>query len=102
MRNENGKKSKTLSTDRGIKNVRQDGKYRITDKPTSGLYLLVKNHGQNKYWFKRYRSHGKRREIGLGGYPTVGLAHAVAKAMEADRERIAGNDPLEVRAEKKC
>jgi hypothetical protein len=98
---ENGKKSKTLSTDKEVKNVRQDGTYRIAGKPTKGLYLKVLNRGQSKYWFKRYRFRVKRREIGFGSYPTVGLADAVAAAMKADRERLDGDDPLELRAEQK-
>jgi integrase len=101
MRSENGQKSKTLNTDRDVKNIRQDGTYRITGKPTTGLYLRVLNSGQNKYWFKRYRFHGKRHDISFGSYPTVGLADAVARAMEAERERFGGNDPLEARAEQK-
>ena len=107
---ENSKKGKTISTDKEIKYVRQDGTYRIAGKPTKGLYLRVANRAQNKHWFKRYRFRGERHDIGLGSYPTVGLADAyptvgladaVAKAMEAERELIDGNDPLEARAKQK-
>jgi integrase len=93
--------AKTLSTDRDIKNIREDGKYRITGKPTTGLYLSVKDDGGNKFWSKRYRFGGKRREIGFGTYPVVSLADAVVKAMDAERDLLAGNDPLELRAEQK-
>ena len=93
--------SKTISSDKQIKNLRTNGSYRVIDRPTKGLYLKVKNRGHNKFWFKRYRIPGKRREMSLGSYPTVGLADAVAAAMAADRQRTGGDDPLELRAEKK-
>jgi Arm DNA-binding domain len=93
------KMSKTISTDKQIKNLRTNGSYRVIGRPTKGLYLKVRNRGYN--WFKRYRFHGKRREIYFGSYPTVGLADAVAAAMAADRQRFNGHDPLELRAEQK-
>ena len=88
---------KVLSTDKEVKYIRQDGTYRIAGKPTRGLYLRVR--GETKYWSKRYRFHGKRREITFGSYPTVGLADAVAKAMDAGRQLVDGIDPLDERAE---
>ena len=96
---ENDNEVKILSTDKAIKAVRKDGSYRIDGKPVKGLYLRVSDHGHNKYWFKRYRYHGKRHDISFGSYPTVGLADAVAKAMAAECELFDGDDPLETRAE---
>ncbi|WP_434614711.1 tyrosine-type recombinase/integrase [Tabrizicola sp. M-4] len=60
----------------------------------SGLYMQVtpKN---GKTWVLRVLVGNKRRDIGLGGYPTVTLAQARDKAREA-RDLIArGVDPVE-------
>lgn len=40
-----------------------------------GLRLVVSKSGAKK-WVLRYTLHGRRREIGLGSYPSVGLADA--------------------------
>ncbi|QLI82677.1 integrase arm-type DNA-binding domain-containing protein [Chitinibacter fontanus] len=73
-----------------------------TDKPLAhggvpGLRLMPsKTKGQGR-WEMRFVSPvtGKRRDAGLGSYPSVGLAEARDKA-EAMRECIAlGRDPLE-------
>ncbi len=58
-----------------------------------GLYLLVKRTG-GKSWAQRITIHGKRRELGLGGFPTVSLAKARALAA-LNRATVAeGGDPL--------
>ena len=41
----------------------------------NGLTLRIDDLG-NKAWFLRVTVNGKRRNIGVGGYPTVGLAEA--------------------------
>ena len=48
----------------------------------AGLYLVVRPTG-SKAWVQRAVVDGRRRDIGLGGYPTVTLAKA--------RERVAAN-----------
>ena len=57
------------------------------------LYLAVAP-GGSKSWVQRVTIHGRRRDIGLGGYPAVSLAKARHRAM-ANRVAIAdGIDPL--------
>lgn len=59
----------------------------------SGLVLQVTKSG-TKSWLLRVLVGGKRREIGLGGYPSVTLAGA-KEAARAVREKIkAGIDPV--------
>ncbi|MDE0064543.1 MAG: integrase arm-type DNA-binding domain-containing protein [Gammaproteobacteria bacterium] len=57
------------------------------------LYLAVAP-GGSKSWIQRVTVAGRRRDIGLGGYPVVSLAKARQRAM-ANRVAIAdGIDPL--------
>ena len=58
-----------------------------------GLYLRVAK-GGSKGWILRIANDGRRRDIGLGGYPAVSLAKA---RQLADAHRLAvaeGRDPL--------
>lgn len=61
-----------------------------------GLYLLVAR-GGSKNWIYRYQHEGRRRELGLGGYPAVSLAKARMRRDAARDQRQQGHDPLEVR-----
>lgn len=62
----------------------------------AGLYLqLTPNNG--KTWVLRMRIGDRRRDIGLGGYPTVTLALARDKARTARAKVEAGIDPVEER-----
>lgn len=66
----------------------------------AGLYLYVKNTGR-KSWVYMWKKDGRRREMGLGGYPAVSLAKARLKA-QIQRELISeGVDPLAARAKEK-
>ena len=47
-----------------------------------GLWLSAQASGA-KQWFARITVKGKRREIGLGGYPVVTLKEAREAALEA-------------------
>ena len=62
----------------------------------AGLWLVVRDDG-GAQWVLRVTVHGRRREMGLGGYPEIGLA----KAREtADRWRTMakeGRDPVKER-----
>jgi Arm DNA-binding domain len=49
------------------------GKYH--DGGGTGLFLRVDLNG-GRFWIQRIVIQGKRREIGLGGFPVVGLAEA--------------------------
>ena len=61
-----------------------------------GLRLVVSKLGAKK-WVLRYTFHGKRREMGLGSYPNVGLAEVRRKALRCRRQMVAGVDPIEAR-----
>ncbi len=61
-----------------------------------GLRLVVSNAGSRK-WVLRYTLNGKRREMGLGSYPDVGLADARAKASEYRQQASVSIDPIEAR-----
>ena len=66
----------------------------------AGLLLQVTPTGA-KSWIYRTRIAGKRRSIGLGGFPDVTLAQARDKARET-RDKIAdGIDPVEERQTKR-
>jgi len=49
-----------------------------------GLYLRVKPSGA-KSWVLRVQKDGKREDVGLGGYPIVGLREAREKALSLRR-----------------
>lgn len=62
-----------------------------------GLYLAIAK-GGSKSWIYRYQLGGRRRDLGLGGYPAVSLAQARIRRDEARRlVRLQGIDPLVVR-----
>ena len=58
-----------------------------------GLYLRIAK-GGSKGWILRISIDGRRRDVGLGGYPTVSLAKA-RQVSDAHRLAVAeGRDPL--------
>lgn len=59
----------------------------------SGLYLQVTASGA-RTWILRATMGGKRRDMGLGGYPDVTLAEAREKAREARAKIEQGIDPI--------
>ena len=64
----------------------------------AGLVLVITERNRGK-WVLRLIRDGKRREMGLGAYPAVGLAEARQKADEARRLAREGTDPIEARRE---
>lgn len=58
-----------------------------------GLYLNVSPSG-SKSWLFMWAREGKRREMGLGPYPTVSLAKARSKAVECRVAVEEGRDPI--------
>ena len=59
----------------------------------NGLYLYVARKG-SKSWVQRIVINGHRRDIGLGSYPTISLAHA-REIAHANRVAVSeGRDPL--------
>ena len=58
-----------------------------------GLHLFIGKNGR-KSWVQRITVDGRRRDIGLGGFPTVSLAQARKRASD-NREAIGnGRDPV--------
>ena len=62
----------------------------------NGLYLQLTSKG-GKTWVLRMLVGSRRRDIGLGGFPTVTLAQARDKAREARDKVERGVDPVEER-----
>ena len=58
-----------------------------------GLHLYISKVG-SKSWVQRITIDGRRRDIGLGGFPSVGLALAREKAAENRAAVAEGRDPL--------
>ncbi len=58
-----------------------------------GLALQITPAGARS-WVLRFKVGGKRREMGLGGYPAVTLARAREKAREARQAVDQGHDPI--------
>ena len=72
-----------------VKTLRVPGRY----GDGGGLYLNVAK-GGTKSWVQRVAIDGRRRDVGLGGFPAVSLAKARERASE-NRESIAeGRDPV--------
>lgn len=65
--------------------------YRVSDG--GGLLLEVKTTGA-KVWFCRLTVDGKRRDMGLGGFPAVSLREARQKATNARKLAGVGKDPI--------
>ena len=72
-----------------VKALRKPGRHSDGD----GLHLFITKTG-NKSWVQRIVIGGLRRDIGLGGYPTVSLAQARRRALD-NREAVEnGKDPV--------
>ena len=63
-----------------------------------GLQLVVAEPGSGK-WVFRFQLDGRPREMGLGAYPEMSLAHAREAAAEARRIKTSGRDPIATRDE---
>lgn len=63
----------------------------------TGLVLQIQPNGNSRHWIYRTTNNGKRRHLGLGGYPTVTLAMAREMAREAFLRIRAGIEPIEER-----
>jgi integrase len=62
----------------------------------AGLQLKINNDGARS-WVLRAMVAGKRRDMGLGGFPDVTLAEAKQRAREARALIYAGADPIQAR-----
>ncbi len=78
----------------GIGKINKPGKY----GDGLGLYLNVAR-GGSKSWILRITIDGKRREIGLGGFPTIGLAKARELSIGVRAAVAEGRNPLSEKRE---
>ena len=62
----------------------------------AGLWLVKRDTG-GAQWVLRITVHGRRREMGLGGYPTLGLADARKLSERWRNVAAAGRDPIKER-----
>ncbi|MGI3212558.1 tyrosine-type recombinase/integrase [Roseovarius tibetensis] len=62
----------------------------------SGLHMQITPHG-GRSWVLRIKVGSKRRDLGLGGFPSVTLSQARDKAREARAKIESGIDPVEER-----
>ena len=82
-------------TDRKIKTTK--GPARLGDG--NGLYLIVRKPAKNakygtKSWSFVWIRHGRRREMGLGGYPALTIKQARLAAAEVRNQIANGEDPI--------
>ena len=76
-------------TAKGVKALTKPGRY----GDGGGLYMVVRPTG-SKGWVMRAVVDGRRRDIGLGGYPAVSLAKARERASEHRVAIVDGRDPM--------
>ena len=76
-----------------VRSVTKAGKY----GDQHGLILRVRPSGA-KAWIWRGTVGGRRRDLGLGRYPYVGLAEARATAFEYRKTALEGGDPVRLRS----
>ena len=72
-----------------VKALKEPGRY----SDGAGLHLYVNKAG-GKSWVLRITIEGRRRDIGLGGFPSVSLARARGKAADHRAAVAEGRDPL--------
>lgn len=80
-------------TAKKIEHLTEPGRYLDSD----GLYLLIGKTG-SKSWMLRYQLDGRRRDMGLGAFPVIGLKEARTAAMAARTQCAHGVDPIEARS----
>lgn len=76
-------------TVRMVKALERPGRY-----GDGGTLYLVVAPGGSKSWVQRLVMSGRRRDLGLGGYPLVTLAEAREQAFDNRRLARRGRDPL--------
>lgn len=75
------------------------GSKRINDPTVSGLYYEPGRFKGEGKWTLRFVSPtiGKRRDMGLGTFPEVGIRDARGRALEARKQISNGQDPIDER-----
>ena len=84
-----GKHPLNVLSDRHVRTEGRPGMY----ADGNGLYLRVDPSGA-KRWVQRIVIRGKRRNLGLGGFPLVSLKEAREKAINNRKLARSGGDPL--------
>ena len=85
------KVARPLTTDQ-LRSLASPGLHAVGTVP--GLYLRVlPPPASAKVWVLRLYVNGKRRELGLGGFPAVSLEEAVASALDRRQAALDGEDP---------
>lgn len=79
-----------------VRNLQTPGYHTVGG--VAGLYLQVTANG-GKTWILRAKVGNQRRDIGLGGFPSVTLAQAREKAREMREDIAQGLDPVAKRKE---
>ena len=72
-----------------LERINKPGMYRVA----FGVYLRVAP-GGSKQFVQRIMVHGKRRDIGLGGWPATTLSEAKCKAICNRAEVLTGGNPI--------
>ena len=72
-----------------VKSLQRPGRY----GDGSGLYLNIAKRG-SKSWVQRITIDGRRRDMGLGGYPDVSLAQARRRASDNRAAVADGRNPM--------
>jgi integrase len=72
-----------------VKSLWKPGRY-----GDGGTLFLYVTQGGSKSWIQRLTIKGRRRDIGLGGYPLVSLREARDKAFENRKLARSGGDPI--------
>jgi integrase len=88
------RKAKELSA-KAVRDLTTPGRHAVGG--VDGLALMVKG-ANNRSWSLRLMIEGKRRELGLGGFPDVSLAAAREEARKMKDQTRRKLDPLKERA----
>ena len=88
-----GKKERALGA-LAVSQIRRRGITFVGE--VTGLGMIVSGCG-SRSWVLRYTRNGRRRDLGLGGYPSVSLAQAKELARAARAQLMQGADPIDLR-----
>ena len=76
-----------------VRTVNTPGKYHDEHELILRVVLSERKQWISKSWVQRLVIHGRRRDLGLGAYPLVGLAGARERALDNRRIARSGGDP---------
>lgn len=70
-----------------------------SDLDVTGLRLIINKKGRKSFLFRYVSPDGRKRSMGIGGYPETDIAEAREKAIDYRRQLAKGIDPQDVRDE---